>query len=635
MISRSRLRRTCRRLVRTIVQQTWRRRRRRISWLPPALVSSLQQAAPKAVPQYPEARRSATEVCRLADEMLASGVPMGEGRRLPMEAVSWRRDPFGGRGSIAALLFHALYPVELLLQAHAASAQFRYLERARAMTDRWIAECLDDRSERLWDDHGTALRAITLCRLWLACRVHEVEPSFGRRLLTALATHGEILAAEDFHRPTHNHGIVQAYALLSVGLVLSGLPGARAWIARARARLEAQMADNVSAEGLHREHSPAYHFFALRHFLDAWKLARACGERVAEPFATRLQAMLASATDLLKPDGAPAALGDTCRSSPLMIDAEDLEEWPSGATDGLMHVLTAGARGRAALSASRLLHGAGYAVLRSGRDASDGAADERYLVVRTATYRTAHIHRDVGSFELYGHGEDLIVDAGGPYAYGHRIRAELMRTAAHNTIVVDGRDQAVGEAEVLRWATGSTVDVLDIRHRLYPRVSHRRLFALVKPRAYVLIVDRLEAEDVHRYAQVFHLSPALDVSIRGHVLSTNHRSGGPTVRIVPALTDDLGVRLERGGSTADRGWICVAKEQLVPDWAVGYERAARSTTFVTLLLPERPGAAREVEATIEGAPLTGECRVAVRGAEIHDDIVIPADGAVRVVGGGP
>jgi hypothetical protein len=40
-----------------------------------------------------------------------------------------------------------------------------------------------------------------------------------------------------------------------------------------------------------------------------------------------------------------------------------------------------------------------------------------------------------------------------------------------------------------------------------------------------------------------------------------------------------------------------------------------------------------VEATIEGAPFAGDCRVAVRGAGIHDDIVIPADGAVRVVGG--
>lgn len=604
---------------------------RRRRWLDAGLEPIPAVRPPAALPAYPSLRPPATEVSRAAARLARGAFELADDSTVPVEQVSWRRPPRGRTGGVAGLGFHALEPVKELLDAYWLTGAPEYREQATALAHRWIDECLyAERDERVWDDHATALRAIVLCQLWGAWATEPSASPFARDLRAALVRHAGKLAHPAFYRPRHNHGVTQAHALLALGLLLSAHPVAARWVELGRARLEAQARDNVSADGLFREHSPFYHFFVLRQLLDARRLGRAYHVAFSRELDERLDAMLAAGAHLLRPDGGLPALGDTARRDPVFFAGAELRELPGEGAREYLFSAGAGEAGTQPAATSVLCPGGGVAVLRSGWGEGEPFRGERHLTVRLATFPTSHIHRDVLSFELYAHGDDLIVDSGGPYAYGHPIRsAFLVTTRAHNTVVVDDADQEIGAARILHWETAPSHDALVAEHRAYPGVAHRRAIVFVRPH-YFLVVDRLVADRPRRFGQLFHLNPDLRATLDDLAVVTEHRRGGPTIRIVPLATRHLGVRLHRGTRAPRQGWVCLGGEALAANAVVEYQRSGRQASFATLLLPEAPGTSDPAWATLEGEPFAEEARVLVLAGGLGHEILLAPSGEVTI-----
>jgi hypothetical protein len=440
-------------------------------------------------------------------------------------------------------------------------------------------------------------------------------------LFTAIVSHAEKLTNELFYRSEHNHGVTQAYALLAMGLLFSVHPRAERWKELGRTRLEEQMSKNISPEGIHREHSPYYHFYVFRQFFYAYHFAAAYGVGFSKDFTDRLQAMLSSGAHLLKPNGTLPALGDTSVASPILVEKSERNEWPIESAKNFLYSSTQGAEGTAPTDASILLPGAGYVFLRSGWGTEESFHEERFLAFRLSTSKSSHIHRDVFSFELYAYGDDLIVDSGGPFAYGHPLREFFLSTAAHNTVVADRQDQRVGEAQLLQWRTGDEYDLLDAQHQNYPDIIHRRAIIFVRPR-YFIVLDRLESETFHSYSQLFHLSPALQAALDGLDISTFNASGSPTMKIIPLLKEDLGVTLQRGAFTPRQGWVCTGDRQMAPNTVVEYQHLGRSAAFAVLIVPEPPGKSIKLRAEIEGTLFQDDALIKVNFDDIHDEIYI-------------
>ena len=90
-----------------------------------------------------------------------------------IEDLSWLQDPLAGTYSVSRLLFHALEWVEALLYSFQETNNPIYLTLAKKLTLMWMRECLDrEGTGNIWSDHGTALRAVVLCRLWVLSRTH-------------------------------------------------------------------------------------------------------------------------------------------------------------------------------------------------------------------------------------------------------------------------------------------------------------------------------------------------------------------------------------------------------------------------------------------------------------------------------
>jgi hypothetical protein len=562
----------------------------------------------------------------LAVHVLSGNCGIAAGVILPFHRISWLDDSFAQDSQRVRFRFHSLEWLADILDASERTGDARYVDAARELIARWLRECLyreGNLRTNIWDDHITALRAIALCKAWNIFRAnqHATTDRLMPDLTYALIRHARKLALKAFYRPGHNHGVTQGYGLLAIGLTLRTHFRAKRWVDLARGRLERQMAVNVSSDGLHREHSPFYHFYVLAQFHQAYRLAQTHDVAFSAAFTERLAAMFNAGRLLLKPDGRLPALGDTNANSPVLFRA---------LTSDLEHRKPEQHLGESAGACSVLFRDGGYAVLRTGRSFGERPSDERFLVARLSTFRTSHIHRDLLSFELYGWGQDLIVDSGGPFKYGHPLREEyFLSTRAHSTVLVDGRDQALGSAHVLNWQQGRGCDVVVAEHRSYVGVRHCRLLALIPP-GYLLVIDRLDGLRPHRYSQLFHLHQSLSVSLDQRAVWTTNRTGGPTVRIIPLILEAIGLSLHSGLTAPHQGWICDGEAQMAEGPVVEYQGAGARVTFAALVIPERPGHPESVRAHVNGAPLESVSVVIAEWVDRTDIVSISPSGEVTL-----
>ena len=505
------------------------------------------------------------------------------------------------------------------MDAYRLTGRPEYLETAQLVARRWIAECLHaERSTAIWSDHITALRALTLCQLWVASKGDAVTlPPLAAELFSALERHAVKLAHPRFHRYEHNHGITQAYALLVLGVLLAPHPRAPQWTRLGRERIEAQMRDNVSPEGVHLEHSPAYQVYVLLQFIAAARFARAHGVALSAGFEDRLRAMILASAHMLRPDGALPALGDGTTGSPIHVVPDDLVEWAGTPADAFTYAVSRGSAGRAPSSPDAISPAGGSAFLRSGWAAAGEAHADAFLALRLATFPTAHIHRDVLSFELFAHGADLVVDTGGPGVYP--FRAWLKSTAAHNTVVVDGRDQAVGPSRLIKTQQGAGGVLIDAEHGLYPGVRHRRVLVFRRS-GMVLLLDHLQSADAHDYALLLHLAPTLEPVPEGLAVRCRNATGGPGLRVEALLDAGLELSVLRGEGRPGQGWIQAGPGRTLPSAVLQYRRRERTVVFMTLLVPEPAGLSREPRWTITGRPFSDEAAVSieVKGVDAWD-----------------
>lgn len=593
-------------------------------------VPCLPKEFPTGLPWIPVITPFSKTVTKRAEQPVLGFCRIDSTTTLNINELSWTPDPFGNGTMISRFLFHCLEGIQEMVNVYWLTKNTAYLDDAKAIAHRWISECLFvERHPLVWDDHITAIRSLVLCRLWLASYYAKKDSyDFTKEICSAILRHGRRLATKGFYRPRHNHGVTQAYALFVVGLLISSFPEATGWAEVGRRRLEQQMAQNVSCEGVHREHSPFYHFYVFKQFLSAYRFGAWYDVRFSREFCDRLIKMLQSGTHLVKPNGTLPAIGDTCKSSPVAVNRKDVTDWFGEGGKTYHYSVTQGREGSQPQVTSVIFPDAGLAMFRSGWGNRRPFQEEIFASVRLCTYDTSHVHRDQGTFELYAYGADLIVDSGGPFAYGDPMREFFISTAAHNTVVVDGRNQEIGKAVVRQWQTSNDCDVLVIEHRSYPGVVHRRTIIFVRP-YYFVVADRLNALRLHTYTQMFHLAAPLRAHLEGLTIRTTNVSNGPTIQVMPLFQAGLNVRLRTGTREPVQGWISTGEQQKIANTVIEYERSGENAEFVVVLVPQGSKTFTPVSAQMEDQGSSGR-RIVVSIGEQADTIFIDKADQVNV-----
>jgi glycosyltransferase involved in cell wall biosynthesis/SAM-dependent methyltransferase len=485
---------------------------------------------------------------------------------------------------------------------------------------------LETDSPFAWYDMGVGLRAYRLAYLIdHVARDDAYDDDVVRRLVEGLRLHMESLADDDNFAGHSNHGFYQAAGQLAAARRLSELPGMAAHQAQADARLRDTVDRHFTAEGVHKEHSPDYHWMVGR-AVTAIVRANLVDDAWLREADARIQSSLAW---FIQPNERVAMFGDSnWRRCRLPRHGEDDEPALSFMTSG-------GTAGRPPDEAVRGFEESGYFVARDRwPEGPDDFASTSYLAQIAAFHSYTHKHPDHGAFIWYDDARELVVEAGrfgyldptAPgsdlrrqgFRYGHPKRLYVESTRAHNVVEIDGRSYErrgvprFGSA-LRHWGErdGLAYSEVGLSHR--PGIAHARVLVFA-PGQWLVVVDRLydRSRTPHRFVQRFHFAAELDLAGTDPV---GLRAEGMTrtLWMIPLLGGEAQEPLEpvRGQEDPELlGWVSRRANELEPVWTGGFSAdGTPSHVFATLLcLAEEPP---EPDAAFNAANASGR-RVRLR-----------------------
>jgi Heparinase II/III N-terminus/Heparinase II/III-like protein len=346
----------------------------------------------------------------------------------------------------------------------------------------------------------------------------------------------------------NTHLLGEAVALFFLGTLCPELRGAERWKSQGWQIVLEQAERQVNPDGMHFEQSVYYHVYALDFFLHAALLASANGRELPPKFEQTVDHML-NALFLLGRAGPPPRFGDD--------DGGRLFDSARNRDEHLLDPLAVGALlfgrgdfktlgrelreetiwllGEAGVARWDALEpqpaGTNSASLESSGIYVLGAPESKsQLMVKSGPSRPqtwGHAHSDALSLCLQSSGHALLIDPGTYEYVGEGGERNLYRgTAMHNTVRIDGQDQAEPAAPFSwknetgatteRWIAGETFALLIGSHSGYLRLpqpaKHRRWIVGLKSGIF-LVRDVIEGQDeAERRLEIsWRLSPDLQM----------------------------------------------------------------------------------------------------------------------------
>ncbi len=351
----------------------------------------------------------------------------------------------------------------------------------------------------------------------------------------------------------NNHLVGEAAGVFVGSSYFAGLRHAARWREESRRILLEEIFRQTSEDGGTREQATGYHCFSLEFFLIAGLAARRIGLDFPAEYWRRLEAMF-SYLAVLTEGGSLPMFGDAddgyvldlggrqerveslLAIGAVLFERPDWKAQAGQATQPLYWLL--GNPGCEALAAmpepaepmrleSKALAGSGYYLLQSGQRGADDAVS---VVMDCGELGmgaiAAHGHADALSFVLRAAGWDILVDPGTYDYFTYPAWRDYFRsTRAHNTIMVDGRDQSEplgrflwgrrARSRLLAWEPGPQGGLIRGEHDGYRRlrrgVVHRRTLELDAVRGELTITDELEGKGNHSCELHLHAGEGCEV----------------------------------------------------------------------------------------------------------------------------
>jgi Heparinase II/III-like protein/Heparinase II/III N-terminus len=418
----------------------------------------------------------------------------------------------------------------LLAQAFLFTRKPEFAKEVFAQIESWMTQNLFQRGINWASALEVAFRALSWIWIYHLLQL-EMTPAFRRRFLTCLYQHGRHLAENlSVYFSPNTHLLGEAVALHALGIFFPGFPGAARWRERAAKLVASQLEFQVRPDGSHFEQSTYYHVYAVDFFIFFYLNAGR-----PKPFEAVLTRMAEYLDWLLGPARSIACLGDddggrlfhpfgarsefgqaTLATCGILLSKEnwlgpqtrvaEQAVWWLGA-DAL-----AGTRpAQISPTGGRLFPDSGAVFLQSGA---------LYVQFDAGPFGWAgagHSHADTLSLVVWFEGEPVFIDPGTFTYIGEPAQRNWFRgTAAHNTVAIDGVDQAQ-PAGPFRWATKPQVSLTSWKQNAnggfaeavccYSGYNHRRRVLLEDGR--LLVLDDIDGPaGVHACRQTWQLGPA-------------------------------------------------------------------------------------------------------------------------------
>jgi uncharacterized heparinase superfamily protein len=324
----------------------------------------------------------------------------------------------------------------------------------------------------------------------------------------SLHAQAQMLAANLEYHLLGNHLLENAFALLFAGCYFRN----ERLFGKGAAVLAAELREQVLPDGGHFELSPMYHQIILDRLLDCINLLRhnepPVGASLLEMLIEKASLMLGWLGQLTFSNGDiplvnDAAYGIAPTTAELFAYAARL-----GVGEKFVPLAQSGYR--------KISHPGYEMVIDVGNIGPD--------------YIPGHAHSDTFSFVLYLGGAPCIVDTGTSTYEAGELRLNQRRTAAHNTVQVDGLDQSEvwGNFRVARRAhvlgLQEEQGKIAATHTGYDRINARHRREFVFSANIIRITDEVVSQEERSCAAFLHFHPDCVVHLEGDTVIVDGRS---------------------------------------------------------------------------------------------------------------
>lgn len=355
----------------------------------------------------------------------------------------------------------------------------------------------------------------------------------------------------------NNHGMFQIHGLMSL-IQQSTLEAHKEHSSYAIRRMEELVSSQFDIRGIHLEHSPHYHFFAITTFESATLSGWYTDSEIIEPTVT-------NATNntkwIVDPNKCPACIGDSIltEQSSVVFPKENLPD--------------------------RYLNSnfdqSGYSIFRTPWTTPTQYSS--YLFFMGAYHRKTHKHRDCLSFEWFDNGHKIIVD-GGKYGYKSDIyRSYCLSYRAHNNVEIEGFDiikcqpygSCIKENTIDEEGIYITSGMLD-----YSAIKQTRTI-YNKAHEFLIIKDELDLSKEKKVTQRFHLAAEYELASS----SNNYlkfKNGEHQLHIHHLQADSLS-HYFKGDKDVMEGFCSDNDYKIHPTGTVNFENSLEKGSLITII----------------------------------------------------
>lgn len=495
---------------------------------------------------------------------------------------------------------------------------------------------------------------------------HSLPEDVHLKWLAGFFDHGRFLHRHlELYSSPYNHLIGEASALFALGVLFPEFRESASWVRRGREVMEGRLGEQFHADGGTVEQSTFYHHATLGFYLLSAVLADRNGIPLSPAIRQAIERGIEFSMAMAQPDGRVPSIGGADDGKAIRLEHAPFWDFRAyqamGAVlfarsdfkaaagtfqeDALWVLGTAGAESFDRLEAhasppSRALEASGYYVFRTDWsreadyvcfDCGEQAAGLR----RDSVPSAAHGHADCLSVIVTLGGEPVLVDPGF-FCYNGDPEWEVhfRKTLAHNTLTVDGRDQARHLSKMnwthtyhaqpggsstsgdVAWVRGSHDGYADGPHG----VRHQRTVWL-RPDGCVVLFDEIIGNGPHVVRVNYQFAPGALVANGGNAVLFGDR-----FEMAWACTDDATVTVSSGEPRADGGWVArsLGVREPAPRLVLEFQFGAPRMALMTVLADRNrvPGSnARIHDVMRDGRALSAR----VAGPE-GDDWLIASNG---------
>lgn len=494
------------------------------------------------------------------------------------DELKWTENPYNHR--TWQFYFHSLRMVSYLVNAYEVTNNLEYLEKAKWYIESWIAVNPTPQknvSEWAWSDHSTANRLMNILYFWSEYHDSEIfDEQFQEFILPVLEVHGQFLASDQYYQ-SYNHGIFQDQALLELTVFFPEFESSREWQQKAITRLINRLNQDITKNGVHKEHSPAYHILVLDLFLDIKEFMDYYQIDYDLELTEKLDKMQQYLAYVTKHNGFLPMIGDTGLS--YILDRFDDE---TILNDYWLYRYSNGKEGKKLEDGLQVFEEAGISIYREDKDTP------YYWYFSSGFHSTVHKHADDLSFVLSVDNSDYIVDSGS-YNYEEQdpYRKYFRSVFAHNTIVVDNQSYAIkpyqaGKARIEDYKQTENYSYVVGEHELYPGVVIKRTLIQIKDGA-LLLHDEIASNEVHDYHQIFNIGEEISVNQNSNdILELSSNVDHTSMKIIQ-LYEVVDSSIFEGATNPIRGWQSSKQNSKHPIKSAYFEKRGLSAEFLTAI----------------------------------------------------